>query len=83
MMALFKRIGDTGKIQNTEKFKKIADQLFEFKFSQIRMICFFSPDREIIITHGFRKKSPKTPSSEIQKALNIKNEVKSATRNPQ
>lgn len=78
MMALFKRIGDTGKIHNREKFKHIADGLFEFKSFQIRMICFHRSDGEIIVTRGFRKKSQKTNKNEIAKALDIKNEIESA-----
>ena len=80
MMALFKRIGDTGKIHNREKFKYIANGLFEFKSFQIRMICFHRSDGEIV-THGFRKKSQRTNKNEIAKALDIKNEIESAYPN--
>ena len=40
----------------------------------IRLFCFFDDEKMIIIVHGFKKKTQKTPIKEIQQALKIKNE---------
>jgi len=40
----------------------------------IRLFCFFDDGKMIIIVHGIKKKSQKTPIKEIQQALKIKNE---------
>jgi len=40
----------------------------------IRLFCFFDEGKMIIIVHGFKKKTQKTPLKEIQQALKIKNE---------
>jgi phage-related protein len=40
----------------------------------IRLFCFFDEGIMIIIVHGFKKKTQKTPVKEIQQALKIKNE---------
>ena len=75
IFVLFERLGDTGKIANQEKFKKIVGtKFFEFKSFQIRLICFYQPGGLVIITHGFKKKSNKTPKGELERAERIKAE---------
>jgi len=71
MNTLFTYLGDHGKISNRHKFKKVKDDLWEFKSHQIRMLCTFSPKRVVIISHGFRKKSDKIPPAEIERAKRI------------
>ena len=39
----------------------------------IRFFCFFDEGKIVIIVHGFKKKTQKTPLKEIQQALKIKN----------
>jgi len=38
----------------------------------IRLLYFFFDGKKFIITHGFKKKSSKVPDSEIQKAIDFK-----------
>lgn len=69
IIALLKRTAENGTLSNTEKFKKLkGSDLWEFKSYQIRILCAFKDDRIIILSHGFTKKSDKTPRSEIKKA---------------
>ncbi len=55
-------------------FKKLAgsDQIWEcrvrFGSNAYRILCFFAGNSIIVLTHGFMKKSQKTPKAEIQKA---------------
>ncbi len=72
--ALFVWIGDHGKIWNERKFKHLTgtSQLFEFKADQGRVLCFFFTGKRLILTHGFVKKSDKTPAAEIERAESIK-----------
>jgi phage-related protein len=72
--ALFVMLGDVGKIFNEQKFKHLSgtSQLFEFKADQGRVLCFFFIGKRVILTHGFLKKSDKTPKGEIERAENIK-----------
>ena len=55
-------------------FKKLAgtDEIWEcrivFGGDAYRILCFFSNDMTVVLTHGFMKKSRKTPKAEIQKA---------------
>lgn len=39
-----------------------------------RIFCCFDEGKVVVIFNGFQKKSQKTPQTEIEKALKIKNE---------
>lgn len=71
MQVMFDRMAATGSIANRERFKKIEDDLWEFKSHQIRMPCFFKPGRKLYVTHGFIKKQNKIPKEEIERARRI------------
>lgn len=75
MLKLFQILGDEthGVPRNPKKFGVLDHELYEFKSSQIRMpFAYAKGDRGLVlISHGFRKKSDKTPRSEIAKAKKI------------
>lgn len=72
--ALFVRLGDHGRIWNERKFKHLtgSKQIFEFKAEQGRILCFFFHGKRAVLTHGFKKKSNKTPPNEVQRAERLK-----------
>jgi len=53
-------------------FKKLTENIYEcraqFGSMAYRILCFFVNGSEIVLTHGFIKKSQKIPGSEIEKA---------------
>jgi len=55
-----------------------TDGLYEIRVQLgrriFRIFCFFDGDRVVILLTGFQKKTQKTPSREIQKALRLKQE---------
>jgi phage-related protein len=63
-----------GPPKNNEKFKPLkgSDGIYEFKTSKLRMLCFKDEGSYIICTHGFVKKSQKTPKKEIATAERLK-----------
>lgn len=71
---LFEMLGQTGRISNKEKFKKLegTDGIFEFKSFQIRIPCFFTPDKEVLLCFGLIKKQDRYKSEEIQRAENYR-----------
>ena len=71
VMVLFQKLGDTGRIASREHYKKIDGNLWEFKRHQIRMPCFYASGRQLVITHGFMKKSAYIPPEEIKRANRI------------
>ena len=55
-------------------FKKLAgtEEIWEcrvnFGSNTYRLFCFFAGHSVVVLTHGFQKKSQKTPKAEIEKA---------------
>jgi phage-related protein len=72
-----------GPPKNTEKFKPLtgSDGIYEFKTSKLRVLCFKDDGNYIICTHGFVKKSQKTPKKEITKAEDKKKDYFKAKKN--
>ncbi len=68
---LFMALGNTGFIKSKTSFINEGDKIFAFKHNQVRFLCFFGKNKEVIITHGFIKKQNKIPSGEKDKALKI------------
>jgi hypothetical protein len=69
---LFCLLGDVGKIFNKEKFRHEDDQIYAFKTSEDRLLCFFFDRAKVIITNGYEKKSTKMPPKEKMRALKAK-----------
>ncbi len=74
------KIIEEGDIIPAKYFKKLVntDEIWECRVSfgnnTVRLLAFFDGPRKIILTHGFRKKSQKTPRQEIQRAERYKRE---------
>jgi phage-related protein len=58
-------------IEGTEGLYEIRVQ---FGSSIYRIFCFFDKGKLVVLANGFQKKTKKTPKSEIEKALKIKQE---------
>ncbi|NCS89798.1 MAG: addiction module toxin RelE [Ignavibacteria bacterium CG2_30_36_16] len=60
------------------KHLKGTDGLYEIRVQHgsdiFRIFCFFDSGKLVVLANGFQKKTQKTPKSEIDKALKIKNE---------
>ena len=60
--------------------ENLGDGIFELRMIQgnniVRNLYFFIIGKKIIITHGFRKKTQKTPPEEIAKAKNYREDYK-------
>ncbi len=69
---LFRLLGDNGKIFNKEKFRNEDDQIYAFKTSDDRFLCFFFDGAKVIITNAYEKKTQKMPVREKERALKAK-----------
>jgi hypothetical protein len=75
LLVLFKLLGDTGRINSQEQFRKFAGDFFEFKAFQNRMPCYYRADKRVVITHGFiKKKEGAAPKQEANRAELIREE---------
>jgi hypothetical protein len=71
-LQLFKRMGDIGEIKDDTKFNYEGNKLYAFKPQPDRYLCFFFTGKKIIVTNAFRKKQPKLPANEKDKAMKYK-----------
>ncbi len=76
VLAVFKLI-ETQEMVPVQYFKKLSDyKLWEARIGlggqTYRFLGFWDKGALIILTHGFEKKSQKTPEKEIKKALGYK-----------
>lgn len=80
LIRLFDWTADSGVIKNEQKFKRLTEQIWEFKtFGGVRVLCFFDDRRIIVLTNGFKKK--KKYDDEIRKAENLMLRYQSNKRN--
>jgi mRNA-degrading endonuclease RelE of RelBE toxin-antitoxin system len=74
ILALFKRLADTGDIASREHFKslgKSGDNLWEFKRSQFRFLGDYRPGGRFVVALGLQKKKDDLNRSDIEKASRI------------
>lgn len=80
VLQLFKRMADAGEIKDTTKFNSEGDRLYAFKPKPDRFLCFFYIGKKIIVTNAFRKKQPKLPKTEKDRALKLKNDYETRVK---
>lgn len=79
---VFFNIWKSREVNDPELFKKLTGEIWEFRTKfltkQIRLLAFWdkedSTETLVIATHGFVKKSKKTPKNEIDRAEQIRKE---------
>jgi phage-related protein len=67
-LVLVKRMGDFGKIFDKTKFRHEGNGIYAFKPQPDRFLSFFTDEKKIIVTNGFKKKSDKLPKNEKELA---------------
>jgi len=68
-LVLAKRMGEFGKIFDKTKFRHEEDGIYAFKPQPDRYLSFFTSEKKIIVTNGFRKKTNKLPKNEKDLAI--------------
>ena len=73
---LLTRAADHGLPPRREVYRVLRghSNLVEFKRGEVRLLCFFDGPRRIVLVHGFKKKSDRTPPQEIERALRLRDE---------
>ena len=69
---IFEMMGDQGRIQNKTKFKKVEDGVFEIKSHQVRIFCFFTDDRRLVLLFGLIKKRNEHKRKDIVRAIRMR-----------
>jgi phage-related protein len=68
-LVLVKKMGDFGKILDITKFRNEGDSIYAFKPQPDRYLSFFTDNKKIIVTNGFKKKTKKLPKKEKELAI--------------
>jgi phage-related protein len=66
---LVKKMGDFGKIYDIKKFRNEGNGIYAFKPQPDRYLSFFTDNKKIIVTNGFKKKTEKLPKNEKDLAM--------------
>lgn len=65
MLKLLERVAQVGPPRNAETSKKLSADIFELRFGQLRVLWFYAERRIVVCSHGFVKRSQKTPAGEL------------------
>lgn len=71
MVAVLERVASGGPRRDTQVSRQIGPGLFEFRKGRIRIAWFYDEGMLVVCTHGFVKKTQKTPPAEIRKAMSV------------
>jgi phage-related protein len=68
MLRLLERVAEIGPPRNTDISHQLGDGLWEFIQGRLRVLWFYDEGRIVVCSHGFVKKSQKTPRPELERA---------------
>jgi phage-related protein len=68
MLRLLAFVAEQGPPRNVEVSHKIAGAVWEFIAGQLRVLWYYDEGRQVICSHGFVKRTRKTPAGEIERA---------------
>ena len=81
MLALLETCAQKGLPRNTEVSHKLSGPIWEFIRGRLRVLWFADEGQVIVCTHGFIKKSQRTPAREIRRAERMHREYFAAKEN--
>ncbi len=73
--AILDYVTEHGVPRNEFKSGSLGNNLFELKTAHTRLIFFYLPDRIVIITHGFQKKTQKTPKQQLRLGASVRDDI--------
>ena len=71
MLGILKRVAQIGPVLNPDICHQIEGKIYQFSQGRIRVLWFYDENKIILCTHGFVKKTRKTPRREKQHAKAI------------
>lgn len=74
MLALLDRVSQHGPPRNVDVSHQVGDGIWEFIQGRLRVLWFYDSGRLVVCSHGFVKKSRKTPALELERARRCQQE---------
>jgi phage-related protein len=68
MLRLLAFVAEQGPPRNVEASHKIAGEIWELIAGRLRVLWFYDAGRLVVCSHGFVKRTRKTPAAEIERA---------------
>ena len=68
MLRLLAFVAEQGPPRNVETSHKIAGEIWELIAGRVRVLWFYDAGRLVVCSHGFVKRTRKTPAGEIERA---------------
>jgi len=68
MLRLLSFVAEHGPPRNIETSHKIAGEIWELIAGRLRVLWFYDEGRLVVCSHGFLKRTRKTPAAEIDRA---------------
>jgi phage-related protein len=68
MLRLLAFVAEQGPPRNVEISHKIAGEVWEFIAGRLRALWFYDEGRLVVCSHGFVKRTRKTPATELDRA---------------
>jgi phage-related protein len=68
MLALLARVADQGPSRNVEVSHQVGGALWELIQGRLRVLWFYDVGRVVVCSHGFVKRTQKTPARELDLA---------------
>src|ERR1700730_3495864 len=68
MLRLLAFVAEQGPPRNVETSHKIAGEIWELIACRVRVLWFYDAGRLVVCSHGFVKRTRKTPGGEIERA---------------
>lgn len=68
MLRLLAFVAEQGPPRNVETSHKIAGEIWELIAGRLRVLWFYDEGRRVVCSHGFLKRTRKTPVAELDRA---------------
>lgn len=72
LLVTIRRLGDEGTVQKKEKFAFERDGFFAIKAWKVRVYCFMTSDRRVVLTNVASKKQDKAKKTDLERAKHIR-----------
>ncbi len=66
------RLGDSGECRNEDRFKHERNKIYAIKAWKVRIYCFMTQDRRIVLTNVEPKKQRKARETDLDRAERIR-----------
>ncbi|UCC32745.1 MAG: type II toxin-antitoxin system RelE/ParE family toxin [Phycisphaerales bacterium] len=72
VLTTIRRLGDSGECRNEDRFKHERNKIYAIKAWKVRIYCFMTQDRRIVLTNVEPKKQRRASEADLDRAERIR-----------